>query len=194
MVQPVFYSARRLILSNNLPYVRQTPAKLRLIGIHLPRRIIINVIINAITRVRLWMSYAGPYNGCLKWRTRTRVPAGAYWSLLEPTGAYWSPLEPKAVCRGAYLSFVRDKYRTLSSSLINRLVEFSKPFFFHCFVRIMDSEIESLRAPSTTQDSVETGSKKSKRGNSAHTTWVHARTARDGEDSRLIVGKSADGS
>jgi hypothetical protein len=49
----------------------------------------------------------------------------------------------------------------------------------------MDSEVESLQAPSTTQDSVETGSKKSKRGKSAHTTWIHTRTARDGEDSRL---------
>jgi hypothetical protein len=49
----------------------------------------------------------------------------------------------------------------------------------------MDSEIESLPTPLTTQDSVETGSKKSKRGKSAHTIWAHTRTARDGEDSRL---------
>ena len=49
----------------------------------------------------------------------------------------------------------------------------------------MDSEIESLPAPSTTQDSVEIGSKKSKRGKSAHTTWVHTRTADGGEDSSL---------
>jgi hypothetical protein len=50
----------------------------------------------------------------------------------------------------------------------------------------MDSKIDlSLPAPSTTQDSVETGSKKSKNGKSAHATWVHTRTARDGEDSRL---------
>jgi hypothetical protein len=56
-----------------LPYVRQTPAKLQLICLHLPWRIIINVILNAITRVRLWISYAGPYNSCLKWRTRTAL-------------------------------------------------------------------------------------------------------------------------
>ena len=78
----------------------------------------------------------------------------------------------------------------LSSILIDnahRLIEFSEPFpsFYH-FVRIIDSEVgSSLLPPSTTQDSVKTGSKKSKRGRSAHTTWVHTRTARDGEDSRL---------
>jgi hypothetical protein len=48
----------------------------------------------------------------------------------------------------------------------------------------MDSEIGvSLSAPSTNRDSVETESQKPKRGTSAHTTWAHARTARDGEDS-----------
>jgi hypothetical protein len=51
---------------------------------------------------------------------------------------------------------------------------------------MMGSEADSsLLAPSTTQDSVDSGSKKSKRGRSAHTTWAHTRTARDGEDSRL---------
>ena len=50
----------------------------------------------------------------------------------------------------------------------------------------MDFEVDlSLLTPSTTQDSVETGSKKLKRGKSAHTTWVHTHTARYGEDSRL---------
>ena len=49
----------------------------------------------------------------------------------------------------------------------------------------MDSEIESLPVPLTTQDSVKTGSKKSKRGKSAHITWAYTRTACDREDSRL---------
>ena len=49
----------------------------------------------------------------------------------------------------------------------------------------MDSEVDSsLLAPSTTHDSVETGSKNLRKGRSAHTTWVHTRTARDGENSR----------
>jgi len=48
----------------------------------------------------------------------------------------------------------------------------------------MDSKIDlSLPAPLTTHDSVETELKG--RGKSAYTTWVHTRTARDGENSRL---------
>jgi hypothetical protein len=42
-----------------------------------------------------------------------------------------------------------------------------------------------LPALSIIQGSIETGSKKPKKGRSAHTIWVHTRTARDEEDSRL---------
>jgi hypothetical protein len=50
----------------------------------------------------------------------------------------------------------------------------------------MDSEIDlSLPPPSTTQDSIESNSQNPKRGQSAHTTWIHTRTARDEENSRL---------
>ena len=49
----------------------------------------------------------------------------------------------------------------------------------------MDSEVDSsLLAPSTTLESDPSGSKTSKRGRSAYTTWVHTRTARDGENSQ----------
>ena len=50
----------------------------------------------------------------------------------------------------------------------------------------MDSKVDlSLLAPLTTQDSIETGLKKLKRGRSAYTIWVHTRTAHNREDSRL---------
>ena len=49
----------------------------------------------------------------------------------------------------------------------------------------MDSEVESsLLAPLTTLESDPTGLKTAKRGRSAHTTWVHTRAARDGENSQ----------
>jgi len=48
----------------------------------------------------------------------------------------------------------------------------------------MDSEVDSSLPALTTPDSDQTGSNTSERGRSAHTTWVHTRTARDGENSR----------
>jgi hypothetical protein len=46
----------------------------------------------------------------------------------------------------------------------------------------MDSEADSsLLTRSTTQDSIQTGS----RGQSAHTTWIYSRTVHDGEDPKL---------
>ena len=49
----------------------------------------------------------------------------------------------------------------------------------------MDSEVDlSLLAPLTIPDSDQTGLNTSKRGRSAHTTWVHTHTACDGENSQ----------
>jgi hypothetical protein len=49
----------------------------------------------------------------------------------------------------------------------------------------MDSEADSsVLAPSTTQDSIQTGSRQT-RGQSAYTTWAHSRAAYDGEDPTL---------
>jgi hypothetical protein len=50
----------------------------------------------------------------------------------------------------------------------------------------MDSEVDFFFPTFwITQNSVETGFKNKKKGRSAHTTWIHIRTARDGEDFRF---------